>query len=65
MKQEPTEDRVWTAQHDLIVRIVSPMMAAEKLGRTINAVMARRDVLGLTKFDAGRKPSGPSPGLRT
>ena len=47
MKPEPTKDTAWTAQADLVVQIASPDVAAEKLGRTVEAVLARRQELGL------------------
>jgi hypothetical protein len=47
MKFKPTEDRAWTEQHDLVIQIASPEVAAEKLGRTIEAVLGRRKELGL------------------
>jgi hypothetical protein len=47
MKHKPTDSAVWTAQADLVIQIASPEVAAEKLGRTVEAVLARRQVLGL------------------
>jgi hypothetical protein len=47
MKSKPIDDTTWTARHDLVVEIASPEVAAEKLGRTVEAVLARRLELGL------------------
>ena len=47
MKSKPIDDTVWTARHDLVVQIASPEVAAEKLGRTVESVLARRLELGL------------------
>ncbi len=38
----------WTVRQDLVVQIASPEVAAEKLGRTVESVLARRQELGLT-----------------
>ena len=48
MKSKPIDDFKWTAQHDLVVESASPEVAAEKLGRTIESVLARRTELGLS-----------------
>jgi hypothetical protein len=37
----------WTERQDLVVQIASPEVAAEKLGRPLAAVLARRQRLGL------------------
>ena len=47
MKLKPTDETTWSTQHDLVVEIASPEVAAEKLGRTVEAVLARRLELGL------------------
>ena len=47
MKHKPTDDRAWAGQHDLVIQITSPEVAAEKLGRTVKAVLERRQELGL------------------
>jgi len=47
MKLKSTDDRAWTEQHDLVIQIASPEVAAEKLGRTVEAVLVRRQELGL------------------
>jgi len=47
MKSNPIDDTAWTARHDLVVQIASPEVAAEKLGRTVESVLARRLELGL------------------
>ena len=41
------DNAAWTPREDLIVQIASPEVAAEKLGRTVEAVLARRQELGL------------------
>jgi hypothetical protein len=47
MKSKLTDDGAWTARHDLVIQIASPEVAAEKLGRTVESVLARRLELGL------------------
>jgi len=47
MKSQLADHTAWTAQDDLIVQIASPEVAAEKLNRTVRAVLARRFELGL------------------
>jgi len=47
MKRIHIDDGTWTAHKDLIIQIASPEVAAEKLGRTVNEVLARRQELGL------------------
>jgi hypothetical protein len=47
MKPKPTANLVWTTRHDLVIQIASPEVAAEKLGRTVESVLARRLELGL------------------
>jgi hypothetical protein len=47
MKSKPTANVDWTARQDLVVEIASPEVAAEKLGRTVESVLARRQELGL------------------
>ena len=42
MKSQPTPSDGWTARQDLVVQIASPEVAAEKLGRTVKSVLARR-----------------------
>jgi hypothetical protein len=46
-KPQPADDGTWTARADLVIQIASPEVAAEKLGRTLEAVLARREALGL------------------
>jgi hypothetical protein len=41
------DTKIWTQRHDQIIEIASPEVAAEKLGRTIEAVLGRRKELGL------------------
>jgi hypothetical protein len=47
MKSKPIQIDAWTARQDLVVEIASPEVAAEKLGRTVKSVLARRSILGL------------------
>lgn len=47
MKPEPADEVEWTERQDLVVQIASPEVAAEKLRRSVSAVLARRDELGL------------------
>jgi hypothetical protein len=47
MKSKPTPGKGWTARQDLVITIASPEVAAEKLGGTVEAVLARRLELGL------------------
>jgi hypothetical protein len=47
MKSKPADDSAWTERADLVIQIASPEVAAEKLGRTVEAVLARREQLGL------------------
>ena len=47
MKPEPTDEMEWTERQDLVIQIASPEVAAEKLGRSLAPVLARREVLGL------------------
>src|SRR4051794_11537712 len=39
--------KLWTPYYDLVISIASPQVAAEKLGRTVAEVLARRIDLGL------------------
>jgi hypothetical protein len=55
MKDEIAVLVKWTAREDGIVRVVSPEVAAEKLGRTVAVVLARRLNLGLPDFEPRRK----------
>jgi hypothetical protein len=47
MKPEPPVETEWTQRHDLVIQIASPEVAAEKLRRSLAAVLARREQLGL------------------
>jgi hypothetical protein len=47
MKPQPADEAKWTERHDLVIQIASPEVAAEKLGRSVAAVLARREELGL------------------
>jgi hypothetical protein len=47
MEPKPTDPAVWTDRHDLLIKVASPEVAAEKLGRTVESVLARRKELGL------------------
>jgi hypothetical protein len=51
MKSQTTPNAGWSARHDMVVQITSPEIAAEKLGRTIESVLARRNDLGLPDFE--------------
>jgi hypothetical protein len=42
-----TDNIAWNAREDLVIQIASPEVAAEKLGRSVQAVLARRQELGL------------------
>jgi len=46
----------WTPRHVQIIKIVSPEVAAKKLGLTVAVVLARRKQLGLSKFEPQAKP---------
>lgn len=47
MKPQITDNAAWTAQHDLVIQFASSEVAAEKLGQTVESVLARRQELGL------------------
>ncbi len=47
MKSKLIDNGVWTARADQVIQITSPEIAAEKLGQTVKAVLARRQELGL------------------
>ena len=47
------DSAAWTTQQDLVIRIVSPELAAAKLRRPINEIHARRRDLGLAGRDEG------------
>ena len=47
MKPEITDETKWTERQDLVIQIASPEVAAEKLGRSVEAILARREKLGL------------------
>ena len=47
MKSKLTDNGAWTTRADLVIRIASPEVAAEKLGRTVESVLTRRLELGL------------------
>jgi hypothetical protein len=55
MKSKPTENGDWTARQDLVIQIASPAVAAEKLGRTVESVLARRLKLGLKDVRSPRE----------
>lgn len=57
MRSKSKEGVPWTEREDNIVRTVSPEVAAEKLGRSLESVNVRRKLLGLPEW----KPrSGPA-----
>ena len=45
--QRDTISCSWTAREDAVVRVLKPIMAAEKLHRPIEEIQARRQALGL------------------
>jgi len=47
MKTKLLDNGPWTAREDLVIEIASPEVAAEKLCRTVESVLARRQELGL------------------
>jgi hypothetical protein len=47
MKPKPTYNGELVARADLIIEVASPEVAADKLGWTVDAVIARREKLGL------------------
>jgi hypothetical protein len=47
MKPQSSDATAWTERHDLVIKIASPEVAAAKLGRTVKAVLDRRQELGL------------------
>jgi hypothetical protein len=55
METKVLPDRQWSQREDLVVRIIAPEMAAEKLMLPVDAIKARRTTLGLGKFVARRK----------
>lgn len=55
MNAKPKGNAPWTAREDAIIRIISPEMAAAKLGRTVEAVKARRQELGLSEHKVKRR----------
>lgn len=55
METKVLPERQWSPREDLVVRIIAPEMAAEKLGLPVAEVKARRTDLGLGKFVARRK----------
>ena len=58
MKLHKPDTTPWTTREDLVVRIVSPEMASEKLGRTVASVEKRRIELGLDAYESHRKSCG-------
>jgi hypothetical protein len=47
MNPKPLDRSDWTAQQDLVIQAASREVAADKLGRTVEEVLARRTLLGL------------------
>jgi hypothetical protein len=47
MNPKPTNKGELSARANLIIEIASPEVAADKLGWTVEAVLARREELGL------------------
>jgi hypothetical protein len=52
MKLSKADNATWTAREDAVVEIVSPEVAATKLGRTVTAILDRRRELGLSEPEA-------------
>jgi hypothetical protein len=50
--------RQWSPREDLVVRIISPELAAEKLCLPVDEIKARRKALGLGAFVASKHPQG-------
>jgi hypothetical protein len=48
MKRKSIDEKTLAARADLLIQIASPEVAAEKLGRTVKEVLARRLELGLS-----------------
>jgi len=62
MKPHKSDNTPWTTREDVIVQIVSPDVAAEKLGRSVADVLKRRKELGLVGYESHRKSCGkPKP----
>lgn len=55
MKLDRTDKIEWTERQDLVVQIASPEVAAEKLRRPLDAVLARRQILGLSDPSSRRE----------
>jgi hypothetical protein len=55
MKPQQADSVTWTEREDLVIRIASPEIAADKLCRSVAAVLRRRLELGLPDFDPRRK----------
>jgi hypothetical protein len=52
MKRSKADNATWTAREDAVVEIVSPEVAATKLGRAVAAILNRRRELGLPEREA-------------
>ena len=50
----PKAERAWTAEEDEAVRTMSPMKAARRCRRTMQAVYSRRSVLGIRDGNEAR-----------
>lgn len=55
MNAKTPSPRNWSRRDDLLVRYVSPAVAAEKLGISVKEINARRTELGLDEFTSHRK----------
>ena len=53
MKLSKADKATWTAREDVVVEIVSPEVAATKLGRAVAAILNRRRELGLPDREGG------------
>jgi hypothetical protein len=58
MSSKTPPNREWSPREDLLVTVVSPELAAEKLGLAVEAIEARRVALGLSAFVARKHPQG-------
>ena len=55
MRLSKADSATWTAREDAVVEIVSPEVAATKLGRAVAAILNRRRELGLPQREAGNE----------
>jgi hypothetical protein len=55
MQSDTNCEIAWPGRTDLIIKILSPALAAEKLGCEVKDVLARRQKLGLRKVKTRRQ----------